>query len=52
MVTRLARKWQVTFARKEAMEVIGDGGTITMGGTKVLLRKVAERSSGRARGVR
>ena len=29
-VTHLACKWQVTFARKEPMEVIGDGGTITI----------------------
>ena len=51
-VTRLAREWQVTFARKEPMEVIGDGGTITIGGTKFLLRKVEERSSaGRVRWI-
>ena len=30
-VTRLAHEWQVTFARKEPMEVIGDGSTITRG---------------------
>ena len=41
-VTRLAREWQFTFARREPMEVIGDGGTITIGGTKFLLRKVAK----------
>ena len=45
-VTRLAREWQVTFAKKEPMEVMEDGGTITIGGTKFLFRKVAERSSG------
>ena len=49
-VTRLAREWQVTFARREPMEVIGDGGTITIRGTKFLLSKVAEKSS--AGGVR
>ena len=51
-VTRLAHEWQVTFARKGPMEVIRECGTITIGGTKFLLRKVVQRSpAGRVRWI-
>ena len=36
----------MTFGRKEPMETIGEGDTITIAGNKFLVRKVAEKSSG------